>query len=286
MNPVEYKAITDYVFHSCGIVLGEDKEYLVKQRLTPILPLLGCQDLSELARLFMRGGANFVVREKVVNAMTTNETSWFRDGHPFDAFRDKILPDLFDLARDRKNRQWQRRGPKVSIWSAAASTGQEAYSLGILIADAIRLKGMGTVLMEDFGILGTDISSDALSKAMQGKYSILDVGRGLPRDLRDRHFILNGDYYYVREDIRKLMEFKMFNIQESFTNIGGFDVIFCRNILIYFTNEAKKKILSQFYQILAPGGYMLLGSAENIYNINDEFRTERYGQTTLYRKPQ
>jgi chemotaxis protein methyltransferase CheR len=233
----------------------------------------------------MGGSANFVVREKVVNAMTTNETSWFRDGHPFDAFREKILPDMFTLIRERKNRQWQRRGPKARIWSAAASTGQEAYSIGILIADAVRLKGMGTVLMEDFGILGTDISSDALSKAMQGKYSSIDVGRGLPKDLRDRYFITEGEYFHVNEDIRKLMEFKLFNIQETFTQIGGFDVIFCRNILIYFTNDAKKKILSQFYQILAPGGYLLLGSAENIYNLNDEFKTERYGATTIYRKP-
>jgi chemotaxis protein methyltransferase CheR len=285
MNSVEYKAITDYVFNSCGIVLGEDKEYLVKQRLTPVLPSLGCNELSDLARLLMRGAANFVVREKVVNAMTTNETSWFRDGYPFDAFRDKILPDMFALVRERKSRQWQRRGPKVSIWSAAASTGQEAYSIGMLICDAVRLKGMGTVLMEDFGILGTDISSDALSKAMQGKYSAMDVGRGMPRDLLDRHFILGGDSYYVKEEIRKLVDFKLFNIQETFTQIGGFDVIFCRNILIYFTNEAKKKILSQFFQILAPGGYLLLGSAENIYNLNDEFKTERFGATTLYRKP-
>ena len=285
MNPVEYKAITDYVYNSCGIVLGDDKEYLVKQRLTPVLPALGCKELSDLARILMGGSANFVVREKVVNAMTTNETSWFRDGHPFDTFREKILPDMFSLIRERKSRQWQRRGPKARIWSAAASTGQEAYSIGILIADGIRLKGMGTVLMEDFGILGTDISSDALSKAMQGKYSSIDVGRGLPKDLRDRYFIIEGEYFHVNEDIRKLMEFKLFNIQESFTQIGGFDVIFCRNILIYFTNDAKKKILSQFYQILAPGGYMLLGSAENIYNLNDEFKTERYGATTIYRKP-
>jgi len=285
MNSVEYKAITDYVFNSCGIVLGEEKEYLVKQRLTPVLPSLGCKELSDLARIIMTGTSNFVIREKVVNAMTTNETSWFRDGHPFDAFREKILPDMFNLVRERKSRQWQRRGPKVSMWSAAASTGQEAYSMGILIADAVRLKGMGTVLLEDFGIMGTDISSDALSKAMQGKYSALDVGRGLPKDLRDRYFILNGDSYYVKEEIRKLMDFKLFNIQESFTQIGGFDVILCRNILIYFTNEAKKKILSQFFQILAPGGYLMLGSAENIYNLNDDFKTERYGATTLYRKP-
>jgi len=285
MNPAEYKAITDYVFHSCGIVLGEDKEYLVKQRLTPVLPSLGCKDLSDLARLLIAGRANFVIREKIVNAMTTNETSWFRDGHPFDAFRDKILPDLFTLVRERKNRQWQRRGSKVSIWSAAASTGQEAYSLGILIAEAVKQRGMSTVLMEDFGIMGTDISSDALAKAVQGKYSSTDMGRGLPREMYDRHFVMDGDYYYIKEDIRKLMEFKLFNIQESFTQIGGFDVIFCRNILIYFTNEAKKKILSQFFQILAPGGYLLLGSAENIYNLNDDFKTEHHGLTTLYRKP-
>jgi len=285
MNPNEYKSITNYVFNVCGIVLGEDKQYLVKQRLTPVLPELGCKDLSDLAKRLSVGTANFITREKIVNAMTTNETSFFRDGHPFIAFRDLILPELFKRVRERKARSYQRRGPKVSIWSAAVSTGQEAYSIGMLIADAVRLKGMGTVLLEDFGILGTDISSKVLTKALEARYTSLDVARGLPPEMRDRYFVRDGDYFHVQKDICKMMEFKALNIQEPFLQLGGFDVIFCRNILIYFNDEAKKKIISQFAQILAPGGYLMLGSAENLYGLSSEFVTERHGPTVVYKKP-
>ncbi|MDR1726786.1 MAG: protein-glutamate O-methyltransferase CheR [Acidobacteriota bacterium] len=285
MNTGEYKAITNYVFNTCGIVLGEDKQYLVQQRLTPVLPDLGCKDLTDLAKRLSGGVTSFVTREKIVNAMTTNETSFFRDGHPFVAFRDKMLPDLFKRVRERKARSYQRRGPKVSIWCAAVSTGQEAYSLGMLIADAVKLKGMGTVLLEDFGILGTDISSRVLSKALEAKYTVLDVARGLPPEMRDRYFERDGDSFHVRKEICGMMEFKALNIQEPFSQLGGFDVILCRNILIYFNDDAKRKILAQFFQILAPGGYLMLGSAENLYGLNKDFVTERYGATVMYRKP-
>jgi len=285
MNAAEYKTITDYVFNSCGIVLGTNKEYLVKQRLAPLLPELGFKDLSGLAGHLHSGLVSFVIREKIVNAITTNETSWFRDGHPFDAFRDKILPDMFRYAHERKERHWPRRGAKVRIWSAAVSTGQEAYSLAMLIADAVRLKGMGTALMEDFGILGTDISSNVLAKAMLARYSDMEIARGLPAVMYNRYFVRDGDYHCVKEEIRRLVEFKSFNLQENVTQIGGFDVIFCRNILIYFTEAAKKRILSQFFQILTPGGYLMLGAAENLYNLNNDFKIENYGATTFYRKP-
>jgi len=285
MTNEDYKIIIKYIFDICGIVLGDDKQYLIEQRLSPILEEFGCENFTQLATKLNSGGTTFLTREKMLNAMTTNETSWFRDEHPYVTFREKIMPEMLELVIQRKERSWQRRGPKVRMWSVAASTGQEPYSMGMIIADVVGNKGMGLTTMEDFGILGTDISSKVLSKAMEGKYGPLEVARGLTFEMRKKYFLQEGDNYIINNQIRNIIEFKAFNIQDPFTQIGSFDVIFCRNILIYFTDDAKRKILSQLYQTLAPNGYLLLGSAENMYNLNDDFTTERYGATTVYRKP-
>jgi len=284
MTHEEYKIISKYVFDVCGIVLGEDKQYLIEQRLSPILGELGCASFSDLAQKLDNGVSNFFIREKMLNAMTTNETSFFRDEHPYVAFREKIMPDMMERVRERKERSWQRRGSKVSMWSVAASSGQEPYSMAMIIADIVNTSGMGLITLEDFGILGTDISSKVLSKAMEGRYGPLEVTRGLTSEMRNKYFLLDGDSYIVDEKLRKIVDFKTFNIQDSFLQIGSFDVVFCRNILIYFTDDAKRKILSQLWHILAPNGYLLLGAAENMYNLNNDFATERYGATTIYRK--
>jgi len=284
MSHEDYQIIIKYIFDICGIVLGDDKQYLIEQRLSPILNEFNCETFSQLAGKLSRGETTFLTREKMLNAMTTNETSWFRDEHPYETFREKIMPDMMQIVVQRKERSWQRRGPKVRMWSVAASTGQEPYSIAMIIADMVSSKGMGLTTMEDFGILGTDISSKVLAKAMEGKYGPLEVARGLTFEMRKKYFLQDGEYYIVNNQLRNIVEFKAFNIQDPFTQIGSFDVIFCRNILIYFTDDAKRKILAQLYQTLAPGGYLLLGSAENMYNLNDEFTTERYGATTVYRK--
>jgi len=284
MTHDDYHIIIKYIFDICGIVLGDDKQYLIEQRLSPILSEFGCETFSQLAQKLNSGATTFLTREKMLNAMTTNETSWFRDEHPYETFREKIMPDIMETVIKRKERSWQRRGPKVRMWSVAASTGQEPYSMGMIIAEVVGSKGMGLVTMEDFGILGTDISSKVLSKAMEGKYGPLEVARGLSFEMRKKYFLQEGDSYIINNQIRNIVEFKAFNIQDPFTQIGSFDVIFCRNILIYFTDDAKRKILAQLYQTLAPNGYLLLGSAENMYNLNDEFTTERIGATTVYRK--
>jgi len=285
MNHEDYSIISKYVFDVCGIVLGDDKQYLIEQRLSPILGELGCTTFDDLAQKLNSGNSNFFIREKMLNAMTTNETSFFRDEHPYVAFREKIMPDMMTLVKERKERSWQRRGAKVKMWSVAASSGQEPYSMAMIIADIVNTKGMGLVELEDFGILGTDISSKVLSKAMEGRYGSLEVTRGLTAEMRHRYFLQDGDSYLIDGKLRAMVEFKTFNIHESFLQIGSFDVIFCRNILIYFTDDAKRKILSQLWHVLAPNGYLLLGAAENMYNLNNDFATERYGATTIYRKP-
>jgi len=284
MNKEDYNVIVKYIFDVCGIVLGDDKEYLVEHRLKPILDELGCGSFSDLTRKLNSGTVNFLMREKIINAMTTNETSFFRDEHPYVVFREKIMPDMFERVKQRKGRSYQRRGAKVRMWSVAASTGQEPYSMAMTIADAVNTKGMGLVALEDFGILGTDISTKVLAKAVEGAYEPFDVARGLTPEALDRYFIKEKDFYVINDNIRKIVEFKTLNILEPFVNIGSFDVIFCRNILIYFTDEVKRKILAQLFQMLAPNGYLLLGSTENMYGLNKDFTVEWFSATTIYRK--
>jgi len=284
MNKEDYDAITKYIFDICGIVLGDDKEYLVEHRLKPVLSELECSSLSDLTKKLNSVTADFLIREKIINAMTTNETSFFRDEHPYVTFKDKIMPDMMERVKQRKERSFPRRGRKVNMWSVAASTGQEPYSIAMTIADVVDTKGIGLVAMEDFGILGTDISSKVLSKAVEGAYDQFEVARGLTPEMLNRHFVKEGDLYVVNNKIRKIVEFKTFNIQEPFTQIGSFDVIFCRNILIYFTDDAKRKIFAQLFEVLAPNGYLLLGSTENMYGLNNNFTVEWFGRTAVYRK--
>jgi len=284
MDKSDYNTITKYVFDICGIVLGDDKEYLVEQRLKPILGELECSSFSELANKLKSQTISFIIRQKILDAITTNETSFFRDEFSFATFRDVIMPDMFERVKERKNRPVQRRGAKVNMWSVATSTGQEPYSMAMVIHDVINSRGMGLFNMEDFDILGTDISYRVLSKAVEGIYGPFEVARGLTPEILNKHFIKESDFYVIKDYLRKIIEFKNFNIHETFTQLGSFDVIFCRNILIYFTDEARRKILAQLFEVLAPNGYLIMGSTENMYNLNNDFTVEKFGLSTVYRK--
>ena len=283
MNSEDYNSIVEYVQKICGIVLGPDKRYLVEQRLSPLLADFGCADLGDFAALLRRGGA-YTLREKVLNAITTNETSFFRDEHPFSAFKEKLFPELMAKVAERKARPWQRRGPKAMIWSAACSTGQEAYSLAMAIHDGVAYGGRGDIGADDFGILASDISSRVLAKAMLGRYNALEVARGLSPELRNRYMAAEQGEYVIQEKIRQMVEFRTVNLQEPFTHVGAFDIIFCRNILIYFSEMAKQQILRQMLQMLSPGGVLMLGSAENMYGLDLGYVSESYGSTVYYRK--
>ena len=228
--------------------------------------------------------ALMVCAKNGVNAITTNETSFFRDEHPFSAFKEKLLPELMAKVAERKARPWQRRGPKAMLWSAACSTGQEAYSLAMAIHDGVAYGGRGDIGADDFGILASDISSRVLAKAMLGRYNALEVARGLSPELRQRYMAAEQGEYVVQEKIRQMVEFRTVNLQEPFTHVGAFDIIFCRNILIYFSESAKQQILRQMLQMLSPGGVLMLGSAENMYGLDLGYVSETYGSTVYYRK--
>lgn len=282
-------SITDFerfqrlIYDMCGLVVPEGKEYLIKQRLEPLATAMGHTSFDAFYHQVV-GDSSSRVRDKIVEALTTNETTFFRDGHPFETFKNNILPQLEDLIRLRKARPHTRRGAKVHIWSAASSTGQEAYSLAMLIHEYTRAKAHTGLSKDDFAILATDISAEVLAQAITAEYTGLDVSRGLPPAYRAKYFRAEGNVWCLTDSVKSMVEFRKLNLMKSFSFLEGFDVIFCRNVLIYFDEEAKRRILEQFHQLLTDEGTLFLGASENVYAVSDRFESLHYGESFVYRK--
>ena len=206
------------------------------------------------------------MRKEVVEALTTNETFFFRDFAPFQAFSETVLPEL---------RQRNTSTQRIRIWSAAASSGQEAYSLAMLLSDA-EFTGW------DVRVIGTDIAQGVLTKAQRGRYTQLEVNRGLPVSHLVRHFTQIGHEWQVNEDVRQLVEFRHFDLRESAQALDRFDVIFCRNVLIYFDGQTKKKILQHLRAALKPEGYLFLGAAETVQGFERSFDKKTAASATFY----
>lgn len=246
-----------------GMQLGEGKGYLVEARLAPLATREGLSSVAELVRLLRTGPP--ALADDVAEAMTTNETSFFRDVHPFDALRDVVLPQA--LARSRS------RG--LRLWSAAASTGQEAYSLAMLLADSF--PGVPAT------ILATDLSRDVLARAAAGTFSQLEVNRGLPAPLLVRHFERHGAGWRIRPEMRRQVEFRQLNLARPWPRLPEMDVVLLRNVLIYFGADAKRAVLAQVTRVLAPGGLLFLGGAETTYGLDEGWERIQVGRTSLYR---
>lgn len=290
MNPLlnsalteeEYKVLMKYIYSICGITLNEDKKYLIHQRLEPLAESMHCS-MSELVRKIAQT-PDFHLRDKIIVAITTNETFFFRDIHPFDTFRQFMLPRISETIRQRKMRMPQRRGSKSSIWSCACSTGQEPYSLSMILYEYVQFNKSQGLEFDDFSILATDISSKVLAKAMAGEYTDSEMSRGISQNYKNFYFDENNKQWSVKQFLRKIIEFRTVNLIESFSYLGSFDIIFCRNILIYFDDATKKRILDQFHSLLAPEGILLLGATENIYTLSDKFESRHVGETVIYLK--
>ncbi len=257
MNPTDFQFISQFIKSKSGIVLTPDKEYLLESRMAPIMRQNGFADLAALIGA-IRGNPSGPLGEKAVEAMTTNESFFFRDKTPFDLLENTILPAL------KESRAAQKR---VGIWSAAASTGQETYSTAMLLKEC-QAKFSGW----QFDILGTDISKEVLEKAKAGTYSQFEVQRGLPIQLLVKYFKQIGETWSIDPAIKAMVEYKPFNLLDSFAPIGKQDVVFCRNVLIYFDKETKKDILERIADIMTPGGYLLLGAAETVVGVTEKFR--------------
>jgi chemotaxis protein methyltransferase CheR len=257
VTPFDYDYLRKLLKDRSGLVLSADKEYLVESRLLPIARRLGLKTLSELVQKLKAPGREQLIVD-VVEAMTTNETFFLRDKIPFDHFRQSMVPALLAARASRK---------RVRIWCAAASTGQEPYSLAML------LKDMGPQLAGwRFEIVATDLSLEVLEKAKAGVYSQFEVQRGLPIQMLVKYFTQSGETWQVSSEIRSMVQYRQLNLLSDFSSLGSFDVVFCRNVLIYFDQATKIDVMERIARITEPDGYLVLGAAETVVGLTEAFR--------------
>jgi chemotaxis protein methyltransferase CheR len=267
LSPENYKYLQQEIYRQSGIVLDGDKLYLFESRLMPVARANGVQTLDELcARL--RSKTPIGLSQQVMEALTTNETLFFRDMAPFEALKTRLLPDLMASLPPRQ---------ALNIWSAAASSGQEAYSIAMLLREQVS-EGRPT------NILGTDISEQILDIAREAKYVQFEVNRGLPAAFLVKYFTREGIDWRLKDEIRSMVKFRRFDLRQSMVGLGRFHIIFCRNVLIYFDQETKSKIMQQLLLALEPGGYLFLGGAESVLHLQDSFERLADKTTAIYRK--
>jgi chemotaxis protein methyltransferase CheR len=245
MTPAEFDYLRQFLKARSGLVLSNEKQYLIESRLLPVARTHGLAGISPLvARL--RSAEIGPLADAVVEAMTTNESFFFRDKVPFDHLTQLMLPEM--MSRRASSR-------RIRIWCAAASTGQEPYS----IAMAIRELGPKAAGWR-FEIVGTDLSTEVLDRARAGRYSQFEVQRGLPIQLLLKYFTQDGDTWTISQDLRSMVQYRKFNLLDSFAPLGQFDIVFCRNVLIYFDQPTKIDVLQRTARVVAPDGYMVLGA--------------------------
>lgn len=256
MTPDEFRYFRDMLKERSGLIITEEKQYLLESRLMPLARKQGMQSLSELV-VDLRAADAEPLRKEVTEAMTINESFFFRDKTPFENFEKIMAPALIEARKAKR---------KLRVWCAAASTGQEPYSL------AIQIREMETQLGGwNIEIFGTDLSAEVLEKAKAGLYSQFEVQRGLPIQLLVKNFKQSGSLWQIDAGIRSMVRLQQYNLLDDYRAFGTFDIVFCRNVLIYFEPERKRDILNRIAQQLAPDGYLVLGAAETVIGITDEF---------------
>ncbi len=253
----EFEFLRRFLKDRSGLVLTPDKQYLIESRLMPVARRHNLKGLSEIVLLLGKPG-NDALAVEVTEAVTTNESFFFRDKVPFDHFQQVMLPALTPARQSQK---------RLRIWCAAASTGQEPYSLAMILNElAARYAGWR------IEITGTDLSREVLEKAKAGVYTQFEVQRGLPVQLMLKYFEQNGDTWRLSQNIRSMVKYQTFNLLDSFSSMGQFDIIFCRNVLIYFDNDAKIDIMNRMAKQLAPDGFFVLGAAETVVGLSNAFK--------------
>jgi chemotaxis protein methyltransferase CheR len=265
IRPDNYKFLQEHVYNQSGIVLEGDKHYLFESRLAPIVRQLGLETINDLCALMAKTRGPDLGRQ-VVEAMTTNETYFFRDPAHYDAIRHVLLPRLRGERSSNK---------KLSFWSAASSTGQEAYSLAMgLLEDGFK----------DWNVqvLGTDFSSQVVERARLGVYRQIEVNRGLPAALMLKYFQRKGMEWQLTEDVRRMVRFDTIDLRKSMRTLGPFDLVFCRNVMIYFDAATKKSIMKEIHGTLFRGGWLMLGGAETAFGAEEWFEKTTVGTATVY----
>lgn len=268
IKPESFKFVQEFARDTAAIVLEPGKEYLVETRLTPMSRQAGFNTLDEFIDQLRTNRSGTLFHEQVIDALTTNETSFFRDFHPFEALRTHILPRIIEQRSSAR---------RLAIWSAASSTGQEAYTIAMVLAEHFpKLKDWNV------SILGTDLSPTVLSHARQASYSQLEVNRGLPAAMLLKYFNKVDAKWIVKDELRKLTEFRQMNLFKPWPILPMFDLVFIRNVMIYFDVETKKSILKRIRQVLHPHGALFLGASETTMNIDASWHPVTQGRTTVY----
>jgi chemotaxis protein methyltransferase CheR len=263
--PENYRFLQQHVYSQVGIVLEDDKHYLFESRLAPIIKQLGLESTNDLCVLLHRKDDN-ALGHRVAEAMTTNETYFFREPNHYEAIRTVLLPKLKEIRRTTRS---------LRFWSAASSTGQEAYSLAMLL------------LEEQFSswniqILATDFSLQVLERARAGLFQQIEVNRGLPAAQLVKHFRPSGLDWQLSEQVRRMVRFETIDLRTSMAPLGPFDLVFCRNVMIYFDNERKRKIMREIHKTLFRGGWLLLGGSESIFGLDEWFERTAVQSVTVY----
>jgi chemotaxis protein methyltransferase CheR len=267
VTPFDYEFLRKLLKERSGLDLSADKQYLVESRLVPLARKASLAGITDLVSKMKAGAAEPLITE-VVEAMTTNETFFFRDKTPFDHLKDTMLPAVLQARAARRT---------LRIWCAASSTGQEPYSI------AMCLKGLGATLAGwRIDIVATDLSQGVLEKSKAGIFSQFEVQRGLPIQLLVKHFTQIGDMWQLNADIRSMVQHRQLNLLQDFGHLGTFDIIFCRNVLIYFDQDTKAGVFERISKLVEGDGFLVLGAAESVVGISDAFKPypERRG---LYR---
>lgn len=271
LNPAEFEQFRTFLKEACGISLAENKQYLVTTRIRRILTENKIESLGALVSM-MSGFRNSSLKQQVIDAMTTNETFWFRDTYPYEYLKSNLLGEIFG----------EKGFGSVRVWSAACSSGQEPYSISMSVEEYRRMK-MGS-LPRQVEIVATDLSSAILDQARKAEYDKMSVLRGLTPERLDAYFDkLPNEIWRVKPSVKDRVQFRSLNLQDSFSTLGKFDIIFCRNVLIYFAADLKEDILRRMHQTLKPGGMLVLGSSEGLAGASELFEMVHCSPGIMYR---
>ncbi len=274
INSSEYALMRKYIEEHCGIRLEKGKEYLIESRLTDLVVENGCDSFKAFYEKAASDNSG-KLRDRIVDAMTTNETLFFRDKSTWQYLREVGVPGLLDKAE---------KGNRVRVWSAAASTGQEAYSLLMLLNDGANERKKPH-LLDKIEILGTDISTSALFLAIAGRYDSMAMSRGTTPETKERYFTKTGNVWEFDRQLKKRVTFRQFNLQNSFVSLGTFDLILCRYVAIYFSEDFKRRLFSKMFRALNSKGVLLLGATESLRGFSNEFRISYYKDAVINEKP-
>lgn len=268
IDPQDYAEFSRFLSDCCGLVLGENRQYLVSSRLSRLLGEFGFENVEALLRA-LRRAPNQTLKSRVIDAMTTNETSWFRDAYPFEMLRQDILPELAATPKP------------VRIWSAACSSGQEPYSISMLISEWESLNPLKRLTAS---IIGTDLSDSILAEARAGIYDGLSIVRGLTPERRKRFFTEVANGHRIKPEIQQRVRFQKLNLLDTYAALGKFDVVFCRNVLIYFSPENKRRVFDGIARQMDSGGYLFIGASESIGGYSTAFEVVRNPRGTVMRR--